>query len=274
MFRICLSNVNNVEDKCLSRLFFPYDAINENPLLNFLFTDNQDKMSFSGFAQPQLYRPLIIGCMLMVFQQFVGINAILFYCKEIFTSAGVNWNAPILTACVLFTFTIIACLVVDKFGRRILLLIGSVIMFVCMFLLGVYYDIVKTKGNDISIFGSVSHTIPVAKISWLAITCVLLFIALFAIGWGPLPWVLMGELFPPRARGQASSIVTIVNLIFTFVITKTFSSFQDSFHQQGTFWFYAGFCLLSFVYTLFFVPETKGKSLEEIERIFGASSTS
>lgn len=232
-------------------------------------------MSFSGFLKPQLYRPLIIGCMLMVFQQFVGINAILFYCDDVFTEAGIKWNASILVGVVLFAFTIVACLIVDRFGRRILLLIGSVAMFICMFLLGLYYDIVvvdptdMNHGKPICIFGhSICHTVATNKIYWLAITSVLIYTATFAVGWGPLPWVMMGELFPPRARGQASSIVTIVNLLFTFVIAKTFTSFKTTFHEQGTFWFYSAFCLLSFIYTLFRVPETKGKSLEEIERSF------
>lgn len=234
---------------------------------------NQERLSLKSFGQPQLYRPLTIGCMMMFLQQFVGINAILFFCDEIFRTAGIKWNASILAACTLFAFTIVACLIVDMFGRRILLLCGSVVMFICMFLLGVYYDLAKIDGNDLSIFGHVSHTIAVSKISWLAILCVMLYIAMFAIGWGPLPWVLMGELFPPNARGQASSMVTLVNLVFTFVIAKTFSSFKKELHQQGTFWFYAGFCVVSFIYTLFFVPETKGKSLEEIERTFNPGST-
>lgn len=236
-------------------------------------------MSISGFLQPQLYRPLTIGCMLMVFQQFCGINAVLFYCAKIFEDAQITWNASILVAVVLFTFTIVACLLVDRFGRRILLLIGSVTMFICMFLLGLYYDIVitkpdpKDKDEPICIFGhSICHTVDASKISWLAIMSLVLYTATFAVGWGPLPWVMMGELFPPRARGQASSMVTIVNLIFTFVITKTFQDFESKFHPQGTFWFYSVFCLLSFIYTLFFVPETKGKSLEQIERSFTPGS--
>lgn len=251
-------------------------AKQKSPIFTLLyFPVNQEKLSFSAFVQPQLYRPLIIGCMLMVFQQFSGINSILFFCDDIFNSAGIKWHASILVAVVLFVFTAIACLVVDLCGRRILLLIGSVAMFVCMFLLGLYYDLVETDDvNAACIFGhKVCHTVELGKISWLAITCVLVYTATFAVGWGPLPWVMMGELFPPRARGQASSIVTIVNLVFTFVITKTFKSFKETFHEQGTFWFYAGFCLLSLVYTLFQVPETKGKSLEEIERSFSPSNT-
>lgn len=214
--------------------------------------------------------------MMMVFQQMVGINAILFFCDNIFRQAGITWHkyASIIAILVLFVFTVVSCLTVDRWGRRILLLIGSVFMFICMFLLGVYYDLayIPDMEHPISIFGHVSHTIAVSKISWLALVSVFLYLALFAIGWGPLPWVLMGELFPPRASSQASSIVTMVNLIFTFVVGKTFSSFTEVFRPQGTFWFYAGFCLLSFLYTMFFVPETKGKSISDIEAMFSVNS--
>lgn len=215
--------------------------------------------------------------MMMVFQQMVGINAILFFCDSVFIQAGISWHkyASIAAIFVLFIFTVVSCLTVDLLGRRILLLIGSVFMFICMFLLGVYYDLadIPDMKNPISIFGHVSHTIKVSEISWLALLSVFLYLALFAIGWGPLPWVLMGELFPPRASSQASSIVTMVNLIFTFVVGKTFASFTDVFRPQGTFWFYAGFCLLSFLYTMFFVPETKGKSISEIEAIFSVNAS-
>jgi len=209
---------------------------------------------------------------MMAFQQMVGINAILFFCDNVFKQAGISWDeyASIAAICVLFIFTVVSCLTVDRIGRRILLLVGSVAMFLCMFLLGVYYDLadIPNMKNEISIFGHASHSIAVSKISWLALLSIFMYLALFAVGWGPLPWVLMGELFPPRARGQAGSIVTMVNLIFTFVISKTFSSITDMFRPQGTFWFYSAFCILSFIYTFFFVPETKGKSLMEIEKYY------
>jgi len=250
-----------------------YDCASELNDLQ-LNLETQEKISLRAFLSPVLYRPLIIGCMMMVFQQMVGINAILFFCDKVFTQAGISWDeyASIAAICVLFAFTVVSCLTVDRLGRRILLLIGSVVMFVCMFLLGVYYDLANISDNSLKIFGHKSHTIPVSHISWLALLSVFLYLALFAIGWGPLPWVLMGELFPPRARSQASSMVTMVNLIFTFIVGKTFASFTDVFQPQGTFWFYSGFCILSFLYTMFFVPETKGKTLMEIERIFATST--
>ena len=215
-----------------------------------VYLDQQEKSSFNDFLTPGLYRPLVIGTFLMVFQQFCGVNAVLFFDAKIFFSAGLT-NAKAVSLSVggaQVLATVISCLMVDKLGRRLLLMIGSISMFVCTLLLGVYYDIAEIPLEEgqkrISIFGgSVSHSVPLNHISWLAVLCVIFYIIVFSLGWGPLPWLLMSEIFPPRARGFASGIVTFVNWLLVFVVTKTFFVF---------------FC----------VPETKGKSLEEIEKIF------
>lgn len=212
--------------------------------------------------------------MMMVFQQFCGINAVLFYDAKIFSTAGFK-DAEGVSLAVGGTQVIatgVACLLVDKSGRRILLIIGGIVMFVCTLLLGIYYDIAKLPKDadekQISIFGSWSHSVALSNISWLAVLCVLVYIIVFSLGWGPLPWLLMSEIFPPRARGLASGIVTLINWSFVFVVTYSFDSMTRTFYEQGTFWFFSGFSLLSFLFVLFFVPETKGKTLEEIEQIF------
>ncbi|XP_057309932.1 solute carrier family 2, facilitated glucose transporter member 8-like [Hydractinia symbiolongicarpus] len=236
--------------------------------------DQQERVSFKDFRTPGLYRPLIIGAMMMVFQQFCGINAVLFYDAKIFSTAGFK-DAEGVSLAVGGTQVIatgVACLLVDKSGRRILLIIGGIVMFACTLLLGIYYDIAKlpkdTDEKQISIFGSWSHSVALSNISWLAVLCVLVYIIVFSLGWGPLPWLLMSEIFPPRARGLASGIVTLINWSFVFVVTYSFDSMTRTFYEQGTFWFFSGFSLLSFLFVLFFVPETKGKTLEEIEQIF------
>ena len=149
-------------------------------------------------------------------------------------------------------------------------------MAVSNILLGVYFDLVKIPdggGKTISIFGKYSHTIPLAHISWLAVTCTIGFIIFFSLGWGALPWLLMSEIFPPRVRGSASSFVTLVNWLLVFVVTNSFHYMLATFYEQGTFWFFAFFSFLSFLYTYFCVPETKGKTLEEIEQMFVGRDT-
>ena len=240
--------------------------------------DQQESAALRDFATPGIYRPLIVGCMLMVFQQFCGINVILFYCAKIFKSAGFS-NAEGVSLSVAgaqVVATVLACLLVDKSGRRVLLMVGGIAMSASNLLLGVYFDLADipdAPGHQISIFGKFSHTVPLPDISWLAITCNIGFIVFFSLGWGPLPWLLMSEIFPPRVRGAASSVVTLVNWVLVFVVTNSFPYMLQVMHEQGTFWFFAVFSFLSFVYTYLCVPETKGKTLEEIEQIFTGRHT-
>ena len=235
--------------------------------------DQQESATFRDFMTPGIYRPLIVGCMMMVGQQFCGITVILFYCAKIFKLAGFS-NAEFVSLSVAgaqVVATVLACLLVDKSGRRVLLMVGGVSMSLCNLLLGVFFDLAKipdTDGHQISVFGKFSHTVPLENISWLAITCNIGCIMFFSLGWGPIPWLLMGEIFPPRVRGAASSVVTLVNFVLIFVVTNSFPYMLETMYGQGTFWFFAVFCLIIFVYTYFCVPETKGKTLEEIEQIF------
>ena len=228
---------------------------------------------------PSLYKPLIIGSMLMVFQQFSGVNAILFYDSKIFSSAGFTNSdgVSLLVGASQVVATAIGCLIVDRTGRKKLLFIGGIVMGVTLFLLGMYYDLASINNKEakkVSVFGKYSHTVPKDHISWMAILSVVIFIVMFSIGWGPLPWVLMSEIFPPRARGLGCGMVTLVNWSLVFAITITFDQMTKSLSQQGTFWFFAFSSFMSVLYTLCFVPETKGKSLEEIELVFNRGARS
>jgi len=236
--------------------------------------DQQEKSSFADFKTPGLYKPLIIGSLLIVFLQFSGILAVLFFAADIFKSAGFN-NAKAVAISVAgsqMIGTSIACLVVDKTGRRLLLMIGSIAMTISLLLLGIYYDIAKIPlapgEKTISIFGHASHSVPLGQISWLAIISVIVYVILFSIGWAPLPWLLLSEIFPPHARGFAGGIVNVINWILVFVVTKSFNTMTLTFYKQGTFWFFGALTLASFFFVMFFVPETKGKTLEEIELMF------
>ena len=228
---------------------------------------------------PSLYKPLIIGSMLMVFQQFCGVNAVLLYDSGIFKSAGVTNSSHISLSvgASQVVATAIGCLIVDRTGRKKLLFLGGIVMGVTLLLLGLYYDLAdinSPKAKKISIFGNYSHTVPVHQISWLAVLSVVIFIVMFSIGWGPLPWVLMSEIFPPRARGLACGMVTLVSWTLVFTVTYFFNQMTESLSLQGTFLFFAFSSFMSVLYTLRFVPETKGKSLEEIELIFNRGARS
>eukprot|EP00794_Sanderia_malayensis_P011967 gene11967-13204_t len=238
--------------------------------------DMQERMTIGEFGRPGLLKPLVIGILMMVFQQFSGVNAIVFYSANIFKNAGMKDAnlVAIMFALAQFISTAIACLLVDRSGRRVLLLIGGFGMCICNVCLGIYYDLAAPASSNTTsvttsgLHSSIYHSIPNEHISWLAVTSAIVFIVVFSLGWGPLPWLLMSEIFPPRARGLAGGICTLINWLFVFVVTKNFPSMIDAFTEQGTFWFFAAWCFASFIFVYFFVPETKGRTLEEIEHYF------
>lgn len=168
----------------------------------------------------------------------------------------------------------LACLIMDKAGRRIPLLTMAIGMCISLLLLGFYFEIYipppdsSSSSNTVSLLGSISHSIPASKINWLSIVCVILFNLFFCLAWGPVPWLVMSELFPMRARGPAVCMTAMANWLFIFIVTKLYDPMQSSISIQGTFWFYGGCMFLAFVFVYKLVPETKGKTLEEIESLF------
>ena len=254
-----------------------------NKLLLIIFlTENHERLQLRDLLSPVIAKPLMISAGLMVFQQFCGINAVLFNAASIFGTAGFSNGklATIAVGLVQFLGTGLACLLMDKAGRRILLLTAALGMCVALVVLGVYFEIYipppttppTTDGSlasdTVSQLGSISHSVPAKSISWLSILCIVLFNLGFAIAWGPVPWLVMSEIFSLRARGPASSFATLTNWTMAFIVTMTFKSMVAAFTDQGVYWFYAGFCFAGFIFVYFLMPETKGKTLEEIEAMF------
>ncbi len=205
-------------------------------------------MSFGGLV-------IIIGILLSVFQQFVGINVVLYYAPEIFRNMGSSTNSSLLQTIIVgfinLTFTIIAIFSVDKFGRKPLLILGALGMAVSMILLGLffYFD----------------------SLGVVALLMMLLYVASFAISWGPVVWVMLSEIFPNSIRG-VMSIAVAAQWLANLVVSWTFPMMNDSslltrfFHHGFSYWIYGLMSLLAawFVYRL--VPETKQKTLEELEK--------
>ena len=241
--------------------------------------DHQERMSLREFLTPSILKPLLVGMLLMIFQQFSGVNAYLSYLTEIFQNAGIkDANTPsILFAAAQSVATGVAAVLVDRTGRRILLLIGGIGMCICNILMGLYFILVQFPSSEgtatiavnATIQSSVAHSVPLDHIKGLAPASAIIFSIFFAVGgWGPFPWLLMSEIFPPRSRGISSGIVTLVNWLSNFIVTKTFPQLITAFTIQGAFWFYAGCSLMSIIFVYIFVPETKGCTLEEIEALF------
>nr|KAJ0219089.1 hypothetical protein LSAT_V11C300111270 [Lactuca sativa] len=198
-------------------------------------------------------KPVIIGVGLMVCQQWCGINGIGFYASEIFKTAGFasGKSGTIAYALIQIPITIVGMILLDISGRRILLLVSS-----CGTCLGVFLT------------GTAFYFMGQAKfLGWaplLAASGVLVFIAAFSIGMGAVPWLIMSEIFPLHIKGAAGSLVVLVNWLGAWVVSYSFN-FLINWSPEGTFWLFSGFGIITIVFVVKMVPETKGKSLEEIQ---------
>nr|XP_020029382.1 solute carrier family 2, facilitated glucose transporter member 8 isoform X1 [Castor canadensis] len=224
---------------------------------------------------PGIYKPFVIGISLMAFQQLSGVNAIMFYAETIFEAAKFKDSslASVTVGIIQVLFTAVAALIMDRAGRRLLLTLSGVVMVFSTSAFGTYFKL--TQGGT----GNSSHVdllVPVSVepvngsvgLAWLAVGSMCLFIAGFAVGWGPIPWLLMSEIFPLHVKGVATGVCVLTNWLMAFLVTKEFSSLMEVLRPYGAFWLASAFCIISVLFTLFCVPETKGKTLEQITAHF------
>jgi sugar porter (SP) family MFS transporter len=208
--------------------------------------------SLGQLFQPGLRRPLIIGIALAVFQQITGINTILYYGSIIFTeqvgarSASAALWANVVIGAMNLACTVAALFVIDRLGRKLLLMIAAAGM-----------------GISLGILGVVFLFQPAAS---LVLSLILGYVAFFSIGMGPTVWVVISELFPTRIRGRAMSIATISLWAACTVITLTFLSLVRAATVSGAFGCYSLMCVLTLFFVWRYTPETRGKTLEEIEK--------
>ncbi|MFC2123437.1 D-xylose transporter XylE [Bacteroidota bacterium] len=246
--------MKNKEDKAYSMLSRLSDEGTARHVLNDI------KESLKIKDAPWLsygWKLIVIGILLSVFQQFVGINVVLYYAPEIFRNMGSGTDTSLLQTIIVgvvnLSFTILAIFTVDKFGRKPLQIIGAIGMAVAMFSLG---------------FSFYSETVGLGTLMFM-----LLYVAAFAMSWGPVTWVLLSEIFPNRIRG-AMSIAVAAQWIANLVISWTFPMMNDNtwlsnmFHHGFAYWIYGFMGILAALFVWKMVPETKGKSLEEIEHIW------
>ncbi|WP_417444506.1 sugar porter family MFS transporter [Joostella sp.] len=210
---------------------------------------DMSKIRLSELLKPNIRPVLVIGIVLAFFQQWCGINIIFNYAQEIFAAAGYSVGDMlfniIITGSVNLIFTFVAMRTVDSWGRRKLMLFGSIgLALVYAILGGAYYF--EFNG-------------------WPVLLLVITAIAIYAMSLAPLTWVVLSEIFPNRLRGIAMSIATFSLWIASFILTFTFPILNDLLGAYGTFWVYSGICVLGYLFIKKKLPETKGKSLEEIE---------
>ncbi|MRG61665.1 sugar porter family MFS transporter [Agromyces sp. CFH 90414] len=208
-----------------------------------------------------------IGILLSVFQQFVGINVIFYYSTTLWKAVGFDESdsltISVITSVTNILVTFVAIALVDRVGRRPLLLVGSAGMTVSLATMALAF------ANSVEVDGEVS-----LPGGWgpVALVAANLFVVFFGFSWGPLVWVLLGEIFPNRIRGRALGLAAAAQWIANFIVTVTFPALSD-FSLLFTYGMYAAFAALSFAFVFAKVPETNGMSLEESETLFPAKGS-
>ncbi|MEI7927401.1 MAG: sugar porter family MFS transporter [Verrucomicrobiales bacterium] len=211
---------------------------------------SQEEGKFSELFTGGYRRALVIGVGLAMICQFSGINAIMYYAPEIFKSIGAGRDAAfaqtVSIGVVNLLFTFVAVWLADKAGRKALLIGGSLVQVLALAAVGVMF----AKG-----IGGL----------WL-LFFIVLFTAAFASAMGPVPWIVISEIFPTKIRGRAMSMAVLVIWLSCFLVSQTFPVLVDAIGNAKTFWIYALCSLVGLIFVVAWVPETKGKTLEEIEQ--------
>jgi len=220
-----------------------YHAIKET------LENETEKVNFKELFEPGIKKVLLIGIVLAAFQQWSGINVIFNYAEEVFKAAGygvsdILFNI-VITGSVNLVFTFIAIYTVDKLGRKSLMLFGA------GGLAGIYAFMGAAYYFNISGF--------------LLLLLVVMAIAAYAMSLAPVTWVVLSEIFPNRIRGAAMAVATVSLWLASFLLTYTFPFLNHMLNASGTFWLYGVICVLGLIFIYYKLPETKGKSLEEIE---------
>jgi SP family xylose:H+ symportor-like MFS transporter len=204
---------------------------------------------------------ILIGIAVSVFQQFVGINVVLYYASDIFKGMGMTTNASLLQTIIVgavnLAFTVVAIVTVDHFGRKPLQIVGALVMAVAMISLGADFWL-GGKGM-------------------VALVAMLVYTAGFAVSWGPVTWVLLSEIFPNQIRGKAMAIAVAAQWVANYLVSWSFPILDENpylvqhFKHGFAYWLYGGMGILAALFMAKFVPETKGRTLEQMEALWKPS---
>ena len=214
--------------------------------------DSETKGDMKMLFSKPMRLVLIIGVILAFFQQWSGINVIFFYAPDIFAQTGAGIESQLFQTVIIgamnVIFTLVAMWLVEKLGRKKLLLISSAGMAVGYIMIGILFFTNHLSGYILLIFALIT-------------------VAAYSTGLAPVTWVVLSEIFPNRIRGQGMSIATLSLWIGTFTLTLTFPTLMANLKGSFTFWLYAFICILGFIFIRLTLPETKGKTLEELEKL-------
>ena len=216
-------------------------------------TVNEEKGSFLDLFKPGIRKAMVVGSVLAFFSQVTGINAIIYYAPEIFKQVGFGSESALFQTMIIgfvnMLFTLVAIRLIDYWGRRTLLIWGLSGMVSCLLGMGMFFYFEITSGPLLLLF-------------------ILGFIASFASSLGPIPWVLISEIFPTKTRGTAMSFSIVILWLGVVLITQFFPVLLSLFGGAFTFWIFMINALILLIFTLILIPETKQKTLEEIQEIW------
>lgn len=201
-------------------------------------------------------KALIISAGLICFQQLSGINAILFYTKTIFEKTGSSLDPAIATIMVCIVQVVasgLTPLIVGRLGKKLILLISAAGMCLSLVLFGVYFYLASIG----------SESVP--NLGWLPVTSLIAFVSVYCIGFGPLPWAVLGEMFPSNVKGIASSVVASTCWVLGFIVAKYYEPMDQALGSHWAFWIFGICCAAAFAFTYTLVFETKGMSLKQIQ---------
>ena len=212
-----------------------------------------EQAGYRELLAPWVRPMLVVGVGLAIFQQFVGINTVIYYAPTIIKSTGLADVASVLATVgigvVNVLMTIVAIAVIDRVGRKPLLLVGLAGMTVSLVILGAAFAFSGLSGI----------------ISWVTLAGLMLYIASFAVSFGPVLWVMLPEIFPLKARGTGTGVSALSNWGANFVVAQAFLPLVAIIGRSAVFWILAGICIVAALFIQLLVPETKGRSLEQIE---------
>ena len=239
------------------------ESVIENEIADIHLMEEQQSAGWKDLVQPWLRPVILVGVGLAVFQQFIGCNTVIYYAPTIFNQAGFGASGAIAgtigTGIVNFMMTVLAIYLIDRAGRKPLLVAGNILMSLSLIVLGLLIRVLHQAGGS-----SIS--------AWITVICLTIYIGAFAFSWGPVVWVMLGEIFPLKVRGIAMSVASMANWVANLIVSFTFPVLLQAVGISTLFLAYGVIGFLSLVFVRYRVVETKERSLEQIEAAFRSSS--
>lgn len=228
-------------------------ATTETEMQNIQSAIGEKQVTLGELWKTGFKKALIIGVILAILSQITGINVIMYYAPEIFKQTGADTESSFLQTIIVgainFLMTLVAIKYVDQVGRKKLLLIGSFGMAICLLIVGACFHFEVSQ-------------------AWIILLAILSYISFFAISLGPLTFVVVSEIFPNQVRGRAMSVAIFFLWLSVYIVSQTFPMLLESVGAAYTFWIYMILSAIAFLFVWKYIPETKGKSLEEIEKLW------